>query len=48
MSLYYHERCTCSGPVEGWPQHEAFCGQPDPGGPYYIDPSILETHKDAA
>lgn len=23
-------RCTCAGPTLGYPQHESFCGQPDP------------------
>ena len=23
-------RCTCADPAPGYPQHESFCGQPDP------------------
>ncbi len=35
MSLYFRDTCTCSGPVPGWSQHEAWCGtREDRGGPY--------------
>jgi hypothetical protein len=23
-------RCTCAGTAPGYPQHESFCGQPEP------------------
>lgn len=23
-------RCTCAGTAPGYPQHESFCGDPDP------------------
>lgn len=33
------DTCTCAGGVPGWPQHEPFCGRPDRGGPYVLDPA---------
>lgn len=40
MSIYFRDTCTCSGPVPGWNQHEAWCGQrEDRGGPYFLDPA---------
>lgn len=35
MSIYFRDTCTCSGPVPGWNQHEAWCGtREDRGSPY--------------
>ncbi|MBY6385499.1 hypothetical protein HG717_16495 [Rhodococcus erythropolis] len=54
MSIYFRDTCTCSGPVPGWNQHEAWCGtREDRGGPYnrwsHPDANLpTETPKGAA